>query len=98
MSKEPTKNKKDNDHTWSLMGSLLLSIAFIGYGIIMIANGIYRGGISSYTLKYTATGGELLILVGLVFLYVCYHSISPYSKFRQFFEGKRKQGNNKHNE
>ena len=45
MSKEPTKNKKDNDPTWGLVGGLLLSIAFIGYGIIMIVNGIYRASV-----------------------------------------------------
>jgi len=58
-------------------------------------------GVNSRTLSPSGVGGELLILVGLIFLVVAYYSLSPFSKIRQFLEGdlknrNKKKGNEKH--
>ncbi len=46
-------------------------------------------------LSINIIGGWLLLLIGIIFLYVTYHSLSPFGRFRRFIEGgktKKKTG------
>lgn len=61
---------------------LIMSIMFILMGVAMIVKGMVGIGINSRTKMVSGSGGHLLILAGIIFLVVTYHSISPFSKFR----------------
>lgn len=94
MDNKPTeKDEKNKSESKDYPIGLIFGILFIAIGLAWVIKGFYGVGISSWTMKYTATGGELFIFVGLIFLYVSYHSISPYSKYRKFFEGRKKRKN-----
>ena len=69
-----------------VLATLILAVLFIVGGIIMLVKDLVAVGINR-ALQFSAVGGYLLILVGLVFLLVTYFSLSPFSKIRQFFEG-----------
>lgn len=53
----------------------------------MIAKNLYAYNVRARYGSYSATGGHLIILVGIIFLIVSYFSLSPFSKIRKFFEG-----------
>lgn len=74
--------------------TLILSLLFIAMGVTMIAKNLVAVGINSRTLQPSGFGGALLILIGIIFLIVSYFSLSPFSKIRQFFEGKVGKGEN----
>lgn len=80
--------KRKDQEVWKYLPTLLLSISCIGFGLYLTINNLVIVGMSSRTLQPTAKGGELFILVGLIFLVVTYYSISPFSRLRQFIEGK----------
>ncbi|RIJ42476.1 hypothetical protein D1627_00990 [Pontibacter oryzae] len=86
------KGKKDRIGTIS---SFIMAIVFIIWGIKMIVYKLVAIGVNSRTLSPSGFGGELLILIGLIFLVVAYYSLSPFSKIRQFFEGDFKNRNKK---
>ncbi|NEM98652.1 hypothetical protein [Pontibacter burrus] len=78
------KYKDDNIGTIS---SFLLAIVIILWGIKMIAKNLVAVGVSSRTLSLSGFGGEYLILMGLILLFVAYHGLSPLGKIRRFLEG-----------
>jgi Zn-dependent protease with chaperone function len=88
-------NKKKESDFWNYSPFLALAIMFILWGMYMIINENYGSSIDSWSLQYTATGGELLILLGVIFLIVAYYSLSPFSKVREFFEKPVKRNRNK---
>jgi hypothetical protein len=71
-----------------LVGSVALLLMILG--IRMMINNAYIIGIKR-NLSLHAVGGPFLILLSLVFFYVAYHSLSPFSKIREFIEGKSKK-------
>lgn len=68
-------------------GIFFFAVFFIGCGIAMIVKDLAAIGINSRTQSLSGFGGQLLILIGFIFLVVGYYGLSPYSKVRQFFEG-----------
>ncbi|MCP2044891.1 hypothetical protein [Pontibacter sp. HSC-36F09] len=66
---------------------LIAAIVLLGSGIWMIVNDLVAVGVHGKTLSASGYGGHLLILVSLIFFYVAYHCLSPFSKIRRFFEG-----------
>ena len=78
--------KKKSDF-WVYFSGLLLGLVFVIWGLIMIIKNLYGSGISRRFMSYTATGGELFVFIGIIFLIFSYFSISPFSKFRKFIEG-----------
>jgi hypothetical protein len=75
------------DSKWSFMPTLLLSMLLIIAGVIMIIKKVVGVGFRAMYAKASGAGGELFIFVGIILLVVTYFSISPFSKFRQLFEG-----------
>lgn len=75
------------DSKWSFMPTLLLSMLLIIAGVIMIIEKMVGVGFRAMYAKTSGAGGELFIFVGIILLVVTYFSISPFSKFRQLFEG-----------
>ncbi len=71
--------------------TLVLGVGFVCWGVVMIAKGQVVVGTSSRTLQTNAYGGHLLIFFGVVFLYITWASLSPYSKIKRFFERRRKK-------
>ena len=63
----------------------------IAYGIWMIISKKVGSGTHRLTQQDTGAGGELLILIGLILTVIAYLSLSPFSRLRSFFEGKRKK-------
>jgi hypothetical protein len=78
-------------NNYNVLALISLGTLFVIGGIIMIINRLVAVGVNSRTLKLSGFGGYLLILVGVIFLYVGYISISPFSKFRSFLEGGSKK-------
>lgn len=80
---------KRESPVWGWLGGLLMAILFFLIGMIwmqinrVVGIGDWRG-----IGKLTAAGPALFYLIGTIFLFVTYYSISPFSKFRKFFEGK----------
>ncbi|WP_076666891.1 hypothetical protein [Pontibacter indicus] len=74
-----------------LINTLIAAIFLLGSGIWMIVNDLVAVGVHSRTLSASGYGGHLLILVSLIFFYVAYHCLSPFSKIRRFFEGNRRR-------
>jgi NhaP-type Na+/H+ or K+/H+ antiporter len=70
---------------FEVLGFFVLSTIFILIGIYMSMNNIAIIG-TKRNLELNVVGGSSIIFVGLIFLYVSYHSLSPFSKFRSFFE------------
>ena len=68
------------------LGFFLISILLILIGIYLLINNNAIIG-TKRNLELNVVGGPLIIFVGLIFLYVSYHSLSPFGKFRRFFEG-----------
>lgn len=65
--------EQGNKHgTWKYLPTLALSILFIGFGLYLTINNLIVVGTYSRTLQPTAKGGEIYILVGLIFLVVTY--------------------------
>lgn len=75
------------DH-WNYIPTLVGGVLLIIWGIIMLVNDLVGYGVHYLTQQFTAGGGWLLILIGLILLGVSYFSLSPFSKIRKFFEGK----------
>lgn len=69
-----------------VLPTLVFAIGFITWGVVMIVKDQVAVGTNSRTLQTTGFGGHLLILIGVVFLYVTYFALSPYSRIRRFFE------------
>ncbi|MEM9832382.1 MAG: hypothetical protein AAF944_17250 [Bacteroidota bacterium] len=71
----------------SILVSLGFSLFFLVVGVKMIVEDKVAFGYNR-ALQPSGYGGHLLIIAGIIFLVVTYFSLSPFSKFRQFFEGK----------
>ena len=88
-------NKEKDKFNWTGISLFSFSIVWIIEGIIFIIEdkaiiGLHRN------LSLNVVGGWLIVLSGIIFLYVSYHSLSPFGKIRSFLEGpgrKRKSGN-----
>ena len=50
----------------------------------MMAAGKVIAGIDGRTQQFSTTGGELIILVALIFLIVSYNTLSPFGSIRTF--------------
>ena len=81
----------NKNRNWDITFSLTLTAIFMSWGIYMMFNGKYGVGVDGFTQQYTATGGELFLLVGLIFLLTTYYSLSPYSKIRNFFNSRKRK-------
>ncbi|MCH7401071.1 hypothetical protein ACFOUP_01800 [Belliella kenyensis] len=67
---------------------LIIAIFMIAYGIFMLVNKIHVIGIKR-NLDPNVVGGASLIFVGIIFLVVYYHSLSPYVGIRRFLEERK---------
>ncbi|MFD2037289.1 hypothetical protein ACFSKL_21000 [Belliella marina] len=74
------------------LSMLITSVFMIGYGIFMLVNKIHIIGLKR-NLDLNVVGGSILIFSGVVFLFVYYHSLSPYSGIRKFLEMRKKKKN-----
>ncbi|WP_188500032.1 hypothetical protein [Pontibacter amylolyticus] len=73
------------------INTLIAAIVLLVSGVWMILTDKVAVGVHSKTLSVSGYGGHLLILVSLIFFYVAYHCLSPFSKIRRFFEGRRRK-------
>lgn len=78
------KNKKE--WNWDFIGSFLLSVLFFAVGLYLILNDKYMVGSHSKTQQYTAQGGEICILIGVIMLFVTYFTLHPFGKIRSFID------------
>ncbi len=53
----------------------------------MLIFDITKTGHHYLTLQHKVVGGVVIIFVGIIAFVVGYFSLSPFSKFRRFFEG-----------
>ena len=83
---EPNINMKLNNRFWENTGIFLAAVICISYGIQMIVKSEYITWTNSWTLQYTGGGGEFLILFGVAFFILFYFKLSPFGRFRKFFE------------
>jgi len=86
------------DNLWTSIAVFLGAISSISYGIWMITNNKVGYGTHRLTLQQTGSGGELLILIGVVFLIVTYFTLSPFNPIRKFLDRllfKKKKKSNK---
>ncbi|WP_460892031.1 hypothetical protein [Rufibacter soli] len=79
-------NKEKDKINWAAIGWFAFSILWIIEGIIFIIKdkaiiGLHRDS------SLNVVGGWLIVLVGLVFFYVAFHSLSPFGSVRSFFQG-----------
>lgn len=79
--------KKGSDSGWYF---IVLGVLFILTGIFMLVFDIVKVGNHAITQQPGTIGGTIIIFFGAISVYVGYHSISPFSKFREFFEGSSK--------
>ena len=66
---------------------LAISLFFLTIGIRMLVKNIVTVG-KSWNMEGSVLGGPIFIFLGLIFLFVFYTSLSPFSRIRQFFEGR----------
>jgi hypothetical protein len=59
-------------------------------GIIILAFDIVKAGRHYLTQQDGAIGGTIIIMLSILLFVVCYYSLSPFSKIREFFEGTSK--------
>ncbi|AKQ47331.1 hypothetical protein TH63_19470 [Rufibacter radiotolerans] len=79
-------NKEKGKFNWAAIGWLTFSTLWILEGIIFIIKdkaiiGLHRDS------SLNIVGGWLIVLVGLAFLYVAFHSLSPFGSVRSFMRG-----------
>ncbi len=82
---------QSKDRVWGLVGMIVFSLFLIGWGIYLMVSNKYAKGYDHYTQQATGSGGEYFILFGIIFGIVTYFTLSPFSKFRSFFERRRKK-------
>lgn len=70
---------------------LLFALFFTVWGITMLVRDIQVIGYRARYGQYSVLGGPILILIGAIFWYVTYQTLSPFSRIRQFFEKKRRK-------
>jgi hypothetical protein len=75
---------------WRYLPTLTLSLLFIGVGLYLLIGNLIIVGTDARYPQPTANGGEMFLIVGLIFLIVTYFSLSPFSRLRQCIEGKTK--------
>ena len=88
-------SKKNFNHLFLTL--LTVSILLLLTGGVMLVKNLSVYGINRRTLMVSGYGGHLIILIGIIFLIVSYHSLSPFSKVRNidFNLFKRKKNGNK---
>ena len=67
---------------------LITGVLLISTGALMLFFDIVNVGRSLLTQQQGTIGGTIVIFAGLLILIVGYFSLSPFSKIREFFEGK----------
>ncbi|MEQ8682220.1 MAG: hypothetical protein RID25_20820 [Cyclobacteriaceae bacterium] len=75
-----TKEKQN----WDFIFYFFLSILLLLCGIYMLAAGKVIAGVDGLTQQFSATGGELIILMAIIFLVVSYNALSPFGPIRTF--------------
>jgi hypothetical protein len=84
--------EKEEKINWPAIGYFTFSTLWIIEGIIFIIEdrviiGLHRDS------NLNVVGGWLIAGVGIIFLYVSYHSLSPFGKIRSFLEETSKRKN-----
>jgi choline-glycine betaine transporter len=70
---------------WVAISNFAFSSIWVVWGIrFIIKNQAVVGEHRDESLN--VVGGWLILFVGIIFLYVSYHSLSPHGKIRSFFE------------
>ena len=80
------KIKKYGDIFWFIISLLLILM-----GIYLIVEDKAILSRNQRFQKDTVYGGYFLIILGAIFSLVWFYTISPFSSFRKFFEGGKKQ-------
>ena len=88
---------KVKEDIWTSIAVFLGAIISISFGIWMIYNDKVGIGTHGLSQQQTGSGGELLILIGILFLVVTYFTLSPFSLIRKFIDKlfSRKKRNSK---
>ena len=85
------------DDFWTSITVFLGAISFTSYGLWMIINDKVGIGIHRLTQQPTGSGGELFLVIGIIFLVVTYFTLPPFSLIRKFIDRlfSRKKRNSK---
>ena len=73
---------------WESLLCFSIAIIMILLGILMIVLDHVISGKHYLTQQNSTIGGVSIILIGIIILIVGYYSLSPFSKIREFFEGR----------
>lgn len=73
---------------WNSIALLLSAIASFIIALYLMLGNLVATGSNLRALQPTAKGGEYFIFIGLFFLIAAYYTLSPFSRLRQFIEGK----------
>tara|TARA_R100000005_G_scaffold94915_1_gene74477 strand:- start:604 stop:876 length:273 start_codon:yes stop_codon:yes gene_type:complete len=71
---------------WTSIAVFLGAIICFSFGLWMIINDKVGIGTHRLTQQPTGSGGELLILIGILFLVVTYFTLHPFSLIRKFID------------
>lgn len=88
MEDENSKSDQQKKINWNTLALLLSAIASFIIALYLILGNLVATGSNLRGLQPTAKGGEYFIFIGLFFLIATYYSLSPFSRLRQFIEGK----------
>lgn len=78
---------KSKGNLENVLVGLSFSLFFLVVGIKMIVEDKVAFGYNR-ALQPSGYGGHFLILIGIIGLVATYFNLSPFGKFRQFFEGR----------
>lgn len=83
--------KKDPDRIWDRALIFIGAVGILLTGVYMVLSDVVGSGTHWLTQQYTASGGELLILLGVIALVIFYLSINPYTKLTLWFKRFRRK-------
>lgn len=77
---------KRKEWNWDFILMILLSTIFFVVGFYLIKHNKVLAGIDGRTQLFSAKGGEVYFLIGLIFLFVSYFTLNPFGRIRTFVE------------
>ncbi|MEQ9304841.1 MAG: hypothetical protein RJQ14_13115 [Marinoscillum sp.] len=69
---------------WDFIFYFSISILLLLCGIYLMIAGKVIAGIDGLTQQFSTTGGELIILMAVIFMVVSYNTLSPFGPIRTF--------------
>lgn len=68
----------------------VVGILLIGTGVFMLSFDIVKIGTHYLTHQRGVIGGAIIVFLGIIGVFLGYSNLSPFGKFRSFFEGRTK--------